>query len=173
MRREIVFLAIPPGFLFVLSSSSELGIGYRHLFPMFPLLYVLVAGCAAYLVSKNPKYAYGFAALLLWQVITTVTARPGLLAYANEAWGGPSKTHLVSVRLQRGLGPAAESRADIILRHTRLSLATLRTSAQGPVDFRDYGISCRVLPTGSAFWTGLDTMRFGDDPNVSGTRFDK
>jgi hypothetical protein len=42
-------------------------------------------------------------------------------------------------------------------------------SAQGPVDFRDYGITCRVLPTGSALWTGLDTMRFGEDPHVSGT----
>src|SRR5580704_5406554 len=94
MRREIIFLTVPPVFIFLLSTASNLGIGYRHLFPMFPMLYILIAGCAAHVVSKNPKFAYGFAALLLWQVITTVAARPALLAYANEAWGGPSKTHL-------------------------------------------------------------------------------
>ncbi len=168
MRREIVFLAIPPAFLFVLSSSSDLGIGYRHLFPMFPLLYVLVAGCAAYLVSRNPKFAYAFAALLLWQVITTLAARPGLLAYANEAWGGPSKTHLYLSDSNVDWGQQLKAVRRYLETHPSQP-CYFAYFAQGPVDFRDYGINCRVLPTGSAFWTGLDTMRFGDDPNVSGT----
>jgi hypothetical protein len=94
MRREMIFLAIPPIFIFLLSTASNLGIGCRHLFPMFPMLYILIAGCAGYLVSANARYRYLFAALLLWQCITTVTARPGLVAYANEAWGGPGNTHL-------------------------------------------------------------------------------
>jgi hypothetical protein len=44
---EIVFLAVPSLFIFLLSTSSKLGIGYRHLFPMFPMLYILIAGCAS------------------------------------------------------------------------------------------------------------------------------
>jgi Dolichyl-phosphate-mannose-protein mannosyltransferase len=167
-RREIVFLAIPPAFLFVLSSSSDLGIGYRHLLPMFPMLYILIAGSAAYLVSRNTKYAYGFAALLLWQVITTIEARPGRLAYANEAWGGPSKTHLYLSDSNVDWGQQLKAVKRYLETHPSQP-CYFAYFAQGPVDFRDYGISCRVLPTGSAFWTGLDTMRFGDDPNVSGT----
>ena len=167
-RREIVFLAIPPAFLFVLSSSSDLGIGYRHLLPMFPMLYILVAGCATYLVSRNTKYAYGFAALLLWQVITTIAAQPGRLAYANEAWGGPSKTHLYLSDSNVDWGQQLKAVKRYLDTHPSQP-CYFAYFAQGPVDFRDSGISCRVVPTGSAFWTGLDTMRFGDDPNVSGT----
>ncbi len=168
MRREIACLTIPPAFLFLLSSSSDLGIGYRHLLPMFPMLYILVAGCATYIVSKNPKYAYGFAALLLWQVITTLAARPGLLAYANEAWGGPSKTHLYLSDSNVDWGQQLKAVRRYLETHPSQP-CYFAYFAQGPVDFRDYGINCRVLPTGSAFWTGLETMRFGDDPNVSGT----
>src|ERR1700733_10190325 len=168
MRREIVFLTIPPIFLFLLSSSSDLGIGYRHLFPMFPMLYILIGGCADYVVYKNPKYTYGFAALLLWQLITIVTARPGLLAYANEAWGGPSKTHLYLSDSNVDWGQQLKAVRQYLETHPSQP-CYFAYFAQGPVDFRDYGIDCRVLPTGSALWTGLDTMRFGEDPNVSGT----
>src|ERR1700722_1133609 len=168
MRREIVFLTVPSLFIFLLSTSSSLGIGYRHLFPMFPMLYILIAGCASYLVSRNPKFIYGFAVLLLWQLVTTVTARPGLLAYANEAWGGPSKTHLYLSDSNVDWGQQLKAIKHYLETHPSHP-CYFAYSAQGPVDFRDYGINCRVLPTGSAFWTGLDTMRFGDDPNVSGT----
>jgi hypothetical protein len=135
---------------------------------MFPMLYILIGGCADYLVSKNPKYTYGFAALLLWQLITTITARPGLLAYANEAWGGPSKTHLYLSDSNTDWGQQLKAVKYYLETHPS-GPCYFAYFAQGPVDFRDYGINCRVLPTGSAFWTGLDTMRFGDDPNVSGT----
>jgi hypothetical protein len=167
-RREVLFLTVPPLFIFLLCTSSDLGIGYRHLFPMFPMLYILIAGCAAYLVSKYPKSIYAFGALLIWQFVTTAAARPGLLAYANEAWGGPSKSHLYLSDSNVDWGQQ--------LKAVRQYLETDPSQpcyfayfAQGPVDFRDYGIDCRVLPTGSALWAGLDTMRFGNDPNVAGT----
>ncbi|HEY4009330.1 MAG TPA: glycosyltransferase family 39 protein, partial [Acidobacteriaceae bacterium] len=167
-RREIIFLTVPPLFLFLLCTSADLGIGYRHLLPMFPMLYILAAGCAAYVVSRYPKSIYAFALLLAWQCVTTATARPGLLAYANEAWGGPSKTHLYLSDSNVDWGQQ--------LRAVRKYLETHPSQpcyfayfAQGPVDFRDYGINCRVLPTGSALWAGLDTMPFDQNPNVSGT----
>jgi len=168
MRREIVFLTVPSLFIFLLSTSSKLGIGYRHLFPMFPMLYILIAGCASYLVSRNPKFRYGFAVLLLWQLGTTVIARPGLLAYANEAWGGPSKTHLYLSDSNVDWGQQLKAVRHYLEMHPSQP-CYFAYSAQGPVDFRDYGINCRVLPTGAALWAGLDTMRFGEDPHVSGT----
>jgi hypothetical protein len=168
MRREIVFLTVAPIFIFLLSTSSSLGIGYRHLFPMFPMLYILIAGCAAHLVSRNPKFVYGFVVLLLWQFVTTVTARPGLLAYANEAWGGPSKTHLFLSDSNVDWGQQLKAVKNYLDTHPSQP-CYFAYFAQGPVDFRDYGIDCHVLPTGSASWMGLDTMRFGEDPKISGT----
>lgn len=167
-RREIVFLAVLPLFIFLLCSSSDLGIGYRHLFTMFPMLYILIAGCAAYVVSRYPKAIYAFGALLVWQFVTTAAARPGLLAYANEAWGGPSKTHLYLSDSNVDWGQQLRAVKEYLETHPSQP-CYFAYFAQGPVDFRDYGINCRVLPTGSALWAGLDTMRFGDNPNVSGT----
>ena len=86
VRREVIFLAVPPLALFVIASTSDIGIGFRHLFPIFPLLYILIAGCAASFVRYNKKFAYAVGVLLLWQVVGSFAARPGLLAYANEAW---------------------------------------------------------------------------------------
>jgi hypothetical protein len=168
MRREIVFLTVPPVFIFLLSTSSDLGIGYRHLFPMFPMLYILIAGCAAHLVSRNSKFIYGFIVLLLWQFVTTVAERPGLIAYANEAWGGPSKTHLFLADSNVDWGQQLKSVKYYLDTHPSQP-CYFAYSAQGPVDFRDYGINCHVLPTAAAIWAGLDTMRFGDDPKISGT----
>jgi hypothetical protein len=90
------------------------------------------------------------------------------LAYANEAWGGPSKTHLYLSDSNTDWGQQLKAVKDYLETHPS-EPCYFAYFAQGPVDFRDYGINCRVLPTGSALWTGLDTMRFGDDPNVSGT----
>jgi hypothetical protein len=93
IRREAIVMMVPPVVLFVIASTSDIGIGFRHLLPIFPMLYILIAGCAAHLVSKNRNLAYALCALLLWQIGTSELSRPGLVAYANEAWGGPTKTH--------------------------------------------------------------------------------
>lgn len=167
-RRETVFLAVPAIFFFLLCTSSDLGIGYRHLFPIFPMLYILTAGCAAYLVSRAPKSIYFFAALLLWQLVTTLAAGPGLLAYANEAWGGPGETHLYLSDSNVDWGQQLKAVRSYLETHPS-EPCYFAYFAQGPVDFRDYGVNCRVLPTGSALWAGLDTMHFGQDPNVAGT----
>ncbi|HEX5235422.1 MAG TPA: glycosyltransferase family 39 protein [Silvibacterium sp.] len=167
-RREIVFLTVPPLFIFLLCTSSDLGIGYRHLFPIFPMLYILIAGCAAYVVSRYPKSIYAFGVLLVWQFVTTAAARPGLLAYANEAWGGPSKTHLYLSDSNVDWGQQLKAVRQYLEAHSSQP-CYFAYFAQGPVDFRDYGINCRVLPTGSALWAGLDTMRFDHNPNVAGT----
>ena len=77
IRREVVFLAVPPVVLFTIASTSDIGIGFRHLFPIFPLLYILIAGCVAYFVAQKRTYAYVFGVLLLWQVVEPFAARAG------------------------------------------------------------------------------------------------
>jgi len=135
---------------------------------MFPMLYILIAGCAAYVVSRYPKSIYAFGVLLVWQFVTTAAARPGLLAYANEAWGGPSKTHLYLSDSNVDWGQQLKAVREYLETHPSQP-CYFAYFAQGPVDFQDYGINCLVLPTGSALWAGLDTMRFDHNPNVSGT----
>ena len=167
MRREIIVLIVPPVILFIIASTSDIGIGFRHLFPIFPMLYILIAGCVVHLLDQHRKLVYAFAALLLWQVGTSVAARPGLLAYANEAWGGPAKTHLYLADSNTDWGQQLKYVKGYLNAHAK-EPCYFAYFEQGPVDFRDYGVLCRVLPTGSGSWTGMDSIHFGSSPSISG-----
>ncbi len=167
VRREAIVLMVPPAVLFVVASTSDIGIGFRHLLPIFPMLYILIAGCAVHLVNENRKLAYALGALLLWQIGTSELSRPGLVAYANEAWGGPTKTHLYLTDSNTDWGQQLRSVKTYLDEHPN-EPCYFAYFEQGPVDFRDYGVRCQVLPTGSGSWTGMSSVRFGSNPNVSG-----
>jgi Dolichyl-phosphate-mannose-protein mannosyltransferase len=167
IQREAIVLIVPPAVLFVIASTSDIGIGFRHLMPIFPMLYILIAGCATYLVNKNRKLVYVLAALLLWQVGTSELSRPGLVAYANEAWGGPSKTHLYLTDSNTDWGQQLRYVKKYLDEHPGKP-CYFAYFEQGPVDFHDYGVQCQVLPTGSGSWTGMPSMTFGANPNVTG-----
>ena len=63
LQREAIVLIVPPAVLFVIASTSDIGIGFRHLLPIFPPLYILIAGCAIHLVREQRKLAYALAVL--------------------------------------------------------------------------------------------------------------
>jgi hypothetical protein len=165
--REAIVLMVPPAVLFVIASSSDIGIGFRHLLPIFPMLYILIAGCATHLVNRNRRLAYGLGALVLWQIGSAEFARPGLVAYANEAWGGPTKTHLYLTDSNTDWGQQLRYVKTYLEEHPD-EPCYFAYFEQGPVDFRDYGVRCQELPTGSGSWTGMSAMRFGSNPSVSG-----
>ena len=167
LRREVIFLAVPPVVLFVIASTSDIGIGFRHLFPIFPLIYILIAGCVAYFAGRDRRFAYAFGVLLLWQVVGSFAARPGLLAYGNEAWGGPAKTHLYLADSNTDWGQQLKYVKSYLDEHAGQP-CYFAYFEQGAADFHDYGIHCQVLPTGSGAWAGMGSMHFGSDPNVSG-----
>jgi hypothetical protein len=167
IRREAIVMMVPPVVLFVIASTSDIGIGFRHLLPIFPMLYILIAGCAAHLVSENRNLAYALCALLLWQIGTSELSRPGLVAYANEAWGGPTKTHRYLTDSNTDWGQQLRYVKTYLDEHPN-EPCYFAYFEQGPVDFRDYGVRCQVLPTGSGSWTGMSSVRFGSDPYVSG-----
>jgi hypothetical protein len=167
VRREVIVLTVPPAVLFIIASTSDIGIGFRHLLPIFPMLYILIAGCVSHLVSQNRWLLCAFGVLLLWQIVTPLAARPGLLAYANEAWGGPAKTHLYLSDSNTDWGQQLKYVKSYLDDHAKQP-CYFAYFEQGAVDYRDYGVRCQVLPTGSGSWAGMDSMQFGSNPYVSG-----
>jgi hypothetical protein len=131
------------------------------------MFYILIAGCVAHLVNEHRKLVYAFGVLLLWQIGTSELSRPGLVAYANEAWGGPAKTHLYLTDSNTDWGQQLRYVKAYLDEHPN-EPCYFAYFAQGPVDFRDYGVRCEVLPTGSGSWTGMNSFRFGSNPSVSG-----
>jgi 4-amino-4-deoxy-L-arabinose transferase-like glycosyltransferase len=84
------------------SITANLNIGVRHLLPVFPFTFMLVArevsrwrthhrgGASPHKATVRVK-GIGVAALLLWQCLSVVSVFPSFLAYFNEATGGPGE----------------------------------------------------------------------------------
>ena len=92
-RKRALFLILPALLYFLLSIQSGLNIGYRHLFPMLPLLYVLVGGLAMVIVPHTAIHrrvlrppVFGLCGLLL---LTTLWIYPHFISYFNLTAGGP------------------------------------------------------------------------------------
>ncbi|HEX7586253.1 MAG TPA: glycosyltransferase family 39 protein [Patescibacteria group bacterium] len=97
LRTSIVEISL---FLFVvlysyISITGNLNIGFRHLFPILPFIYILTAknisGLMKKLKSKNNSFIFSTAILLLlaYLIVETVAAYPSYTSYFNQAAGGP------------------------------------------------------------------------------------
>jgi hypothetical protein len=91
-RREFLFLTIPIVFFLVISISSMLNLGVRHILPIYPFCFVLAGSSAAALIARSRVWKVAVCALLLFTVVSSLHSFPDFLAYSNEAAGGPSNT---------------------------------------------------------------------------------
>jgi hypothetical protein len=85
-RGKALFLLLPAVFYFAFSMQSALNIGYRHLLPILPFLYVMISGVSSVKcqVSRFTPFVVLFGLLLADFVI-----HPHYLSYFNVAAGGP------------------------------------------------------------------------------------
>ena len=148
---ETLILLVPIAFYMAVSMHSDMNIGVRHLFPVYALLYVAIAGIAAILYARDRRFGYLLALLLLWQVVASAHISPAYMAYGNEAWGGPDKVN-------KYLGDAntdwAQQLKDV---KSYLSVDPAKDCwfvyfADGAIEPSDYGIDCKRLPTTSTLW---------------------
>jgi hypothetical protein len=91
--REFLFLAIPAAFFFAVAIASKLNLGDRHLMPVYPFCVVIAGATAATLARRSMALRLAVAALLLFDVVSSVRAFPDFLVYSNEIAGGPSRTY--------------------------------------------------------------------------------
>lgn len=86
-------------FLFIalysyVSITGNLNIGFRHLFPILPFIYILTAKNISGIIKKlkNKNNAFAFSAIIFvllgYLVFETVTAYPSYASYFNQAAGG-------------------------------------------------------------------------------------
>ncbi len=81
------------------SLKSNLNIGVRHLLPVFPFTFVLVAKTTVQWIKPpllNLKRTF-LAILLLWEAVSVLAVYPHFIAYFNELVGGPSKGYIYVV----------------------------------------------------------------------------
>jgi hypothetical protein len=83
-------------FLYLVSSiTGRLNIGLRHLFPIFPFLYILLAKKITEFIKKQhhreiKRFSSAVViAFLAWLILETALAFPNYVSYFNELAGGP------------------------------------------------------------------------------------
>lgn len=77
-----------------LSVTGNLNIGLRHLFPIFPFMFILVAKKISDFVKSQPSKTAPiskiiFLMITLWLVAETLISYPYYMSYFNQSVGGP------------------------------------------------------------------------------------
>ena len=149
--REILFLTIPPAIYLTVAMSSQMNIGARHIMPMYPFLYVLGAGAASALMSRDGRWKLVIAALLLWQATAAIRIYPDYMAYGNEMWGGADNVHKYLSDSNTDWAQQLIATKKYLDQHN-IKDCWFVYFAQGVTDPASYGIPCRLLPTTETMW---------------------
>ncbi len=91
-RRKAIWLMIPIAVYFAFSMTSALNIGYRHLLPILPFIYLMVVG-----LLSNLKFSWVTPVALILFIIPTVFYHPHQISFFNLIFGGPQNGSTVLV----------------------------------------------------------------------------
>jgi Dolichyl-phosphate-mannose-protein mannosyltransferase len=166
-RRKLTFLMVPPIVYLIIAMFTGLNIGARHILPMYPFLAVLIGGAAVALARTRRVWMVAVSALLAWHVVSSIRSAPVYLAYANEAWGGPSQTYRYLTDSNVDWGQQLMSVKEYVDRNG-IKDCWFGYFVQPYIDYHAYGIPCRPLPTADSIWAHaqIDTP-----PSISGVVF--
>ncbi|MCA9923323.1 MAG: hypothetical protein KC421_13170, partial [Anaerolineales bacterium] len=96
-RKRALFVLTVPLLYFELSMVSRLNIGYRHLLPVLPFVYLLAAGLVDW--STEPKRQrqarVGLVGWLVGLLVAVMWIHPHYLSFFNVAAGGPANGHTI------------------------------------------------------------------------------
>lgn len=93
-KMTLWFLLLPVTIYLVAAMTSSLNIGYRHLLPMLPFLFLFTAvqvqsgKVAKWQGGRVPPRRYLPVAFLAWLLLISVTTFPHFIPYFNELAGG-------------------------------------------------------------------------------------
>jgi 4-amino-4-deoxy-L-arabinose transferase-like glycosyltransferase len=147
-RRELVFLGAGILVFLAASMTSHLNIGVRHVLPVYPFAAVL-AGASAWAIAKSSRAgSYAVAALLLFQLVSSLRTYPNYIPYANEAFGGPDKSHLYLADSNVDWAQTLKQ-VSAYLRANQINDCWIAHSGLAD-NLAAAGVPCKPLPTGLA-----------------------
>jgi len=149
--RETLFLTVPVAVYLIVAMSSQMNIGARHILPIYPFLYVLIAGAMVELMSRDRTWRIVILALLVWQAISAIRVFPVYMSYGNELWDGPGNVHKYLSDSNTDWAQQLIATKKYLDEH-EITNCWFVYFAQGVTDPASYGIPCRLLPTTETLW---------------------
>lgn len=151
-RRELIFVLAPMMLILGASMTSKLNIGVRHVLPIYPFAAVLAGATGWVLARRSRGMRYAVAALVVFQVVSSLHAFPNYIPYSNEVFGGPNRTYRVigdsNVDWNQGL---IQVNAYLRANHVQECWLAYSQASSAPVG---YGVPCKLLPSGLGMWAG-------------------
>jgi 4-amino-4-deoxy-L-arabinose transferase-like glycosyltransferase len=139
---HLAFLALPAAAWMGIAMASRLNLGYRHILPIWPFLFVAVGSLAAV-----PPIGWRRAALLAltgWLAVSAIAIFPHHLAYFNELVGGPGEGYRYLVDSNLDWGQDLKGLARYQREH---ALGQIYLAYFGTADPDTYGIEYECMPS--------------------------
>jgi hypothetical protein len=156
-----VWLWLPPAAYLAAALGSRVQVGYRHVLPVVPFLTLWAGLGVDWLSRRGVAGRAAAAAAAAWLAAGVLSARPHLLAYFNEAAGGPARGYESLVDSNLDWGQALQQLGEELERRGR---PPVYLAYFGTADPAAHGL--RYLPVGLV----SNVTRTGNeaDPAASG-----
>lgn len=177
LQRDDLFLLLPPVAYFLVSMTSSLNIGYRHLLPILPFLAVHISRLATpssrfplpascFLLPAPRIACYLSVVLVVALAFSTLSIYPHFLAYFNPIGGGPENGWRILVDSNIDWGQDLKGLRAWM---ERKGIERVRLSWFGSARPEAYGIVYDLLPGvphGFSLWESPPFNRQQPEPGI-------
>jgi hypothetical protein len=142
--RSTLHLLIPVVIYFAICLTSNFDIGYRHLLPILPCLFIFTSQVANMDWKTSRLGTVAVSAMVIWLTIASVVTFPHYLTFFNEIAGGPDNGYKILVDSNLDWGQELIGLRKYM---TQENIPSVKLSYHGTADPTAYGVVYEPLPS--------------------------
>jgi 4-amino-4-deoxy-L-arabinose transferase-like glycosyltransferase len=142
--RSTSHLIIPVVIYFAICLASPFDIGYRHLLPAIPCLFIFTSQLALIEWKTSQLRTATFSAMVIWLTVGSVMTFPHYLAFFNEIAGGPDNGYKILVDSNLDWGQELIGLRNYMAQQ---NIPSVKLSYHGTADPMAYGVVYEPLPS--------------------------
>jgi len=137
-------LLVPVVIYFAICVASPFDIGYRHLLPVLPCLFIFTSQLALIDWRISRPGVAALTAMLIWLTVASVLISPHYLAFFNEIAGGPRNGYKILVDSNLDWGQELIGLRQYM---TQENIPSVKLSYHGTADPAAYGVRYEPIPS--------------------------
>ena len=142
--RSTLPLLIPVAIYFAICLASPFDIGYRHLLPILPCLFIFTSQLALIDWKTSLPGIAALSAMVVWLSIASVVTFPRYLTFFNEIAGGPENGYEILVDSNLDWGQELIGLRQYMMEE---NIPSVKLSYHGTADPGAYGVVYEPLPS--------------------------
>ena len=142
--RSTLPLLIPVVIYFAICLATPFDIGYRHLLPILPCLFIFTSQLALIDWKTSRPGSVAVLAMVIWLTITSVVTFPHYLTFFNEIAGGPDNGYKILVDSNLDWGQELIGLREYMAQE---NISSVKLSYHGTADPSAYGVVYEPLPS--------------------------